>query len=57
MKYTETAQRQLYKLYMLKALRVLDYMDERIATFGDPGSQGKKFGRFEDGLLLSLPGG
>ncbi len=40
-KYTETAQRQLKKLDRPVALRVLDDMDERIATLEDPRSQGK----------------
>ncbi len=40
-KYTETSQRQLKKLDRSLALRVLDYMDERIATLEDPRSQGK----------------
>ena len=41
MKYTQTSQRQLKKLDRSLALRVLDYMDERIATLEDPRSQGK----------------
>ncbi len=40
-KYTESSQRQLKKLDRPVALRVLDYMDERIATLKDPRSQGK----------------
>ena len=40
-KYTETAQRQLKKLDKSIALRVLDFMDERVATLDDPRSQGK----------------
>ena len=40
-KYTETSQRQLKKLDRSLALRVLDYMDERIATLEDPRNQGK----------------
>lgn len=41
MKYTETAQRKLKKLYRSVALRVLGYMDERIATVEVPRSQVK----------------
>ena len=40
-KYTESAQRQLKKLDKSVALRVLDYMDERIGTLADPRSAGK----------------
>lgn len=40
-KYTETSRRQLKKLDRPVALRVLDYMDERIETLEDPRSQGK----------------
>lgn len=40
-KYTESAQRQLKKLDKSAALRVLDYMDERIGTLADPRSAGK----------------
>lgn len=40
-KYTETAQRQLKKLDKSIALRVLDFMDERVATLADPRSHGK----------------
>ena len=41
-KYTESAARQLKKLDRPMALRVLDYLDERIATMEDPRSTGKK---------------
>ena len=40
-KYTETSQRQLKKLDKSLALRVLDFMDERVARLEDPRSQGK----------------
>ncbi len=41
-KYTESATRQLKKLDRPVALRVLDYLDERIAILEDPRSLGKK---------------
>ena len=40
-KFTKTSQRQLKKLDRSVALRVLDYMDERVALLDDPRSQGK----------------
>jgi mRNA interferase RelE/StbE len=40
-KYTETSQRQLKKLDKSVALRVLDFMDDRVARLEDPRSQGK----------------
>lgn len=40
-KYTESASKQLKKLDKQIALRVLDYMDERVAVLGDPRSLGK----------------
>lgn len=40
-KYTESASRQLKKLDKQIALRVLDYMDERVAVLSDPRSLGK----------------
>lgn len=40
-KYTESAQRQLKKLDKSVALRVLDYMDERVAVLVDPRVAGK----------------
>ncbi len=40
-KYAETSQRQLKKLDKSIALRVLDFMDERVARLEDPRSQGK----------------
>ena len=40
-KYTESAQRQLKKLDKAAALRVLDYMDERVGILPDPRSAGK----------------
>ena len=40
-KYTESSQRQLKKLDKSIALRVLDFMDERVAQLVDPRSQGK----------------
>ena len=39
--YTESALRQLKKLDKSIALRVLDYMDERVATLDDPRTLGK----------------
>lgn len=40
-KYTESAQRKLKKLDKSIALRVLDYMDERVAGLEDPRAAGK----------------
>jgi len=40
-KYTESSSKQLKKLDKQTALRVLDYMDERIAVLADPRSLGK----------------
>lgn len=40
-KYAETSQRQLKKLDKSIALRVLDFMDERVAQLDDPRSLGK----------------
>jgi len=40
-KYTESSSKQLKKLDKQTALRVLDYMDERIAVLDDPRSVGK----------------
>lgn len=40
-KYTESSSRQLKKLDKQIALRVLDYMDERVAALNDPRSLGK----------------
>jgi mRNA interferase RelE/StbE len=39
--YTESASKQLRKLDRQVALRVLDYMDQRVATLDDPRSLGK----------------
>ena len=39
--YTDTAERQLKKLDKQTAGRILDYMDERVATLEDPRSAGK----------------
>lgn len=39
--YTSTATEQLRKLDRQVARRILDYMDERVATLGDPRSAGK----------------
>ena len=41
-KYTESSSKQLKKLDKQTALRVLDYMDERVAVLDDPRSLGKK---------------
>lgn len=40
-KYTETSLRQLKKIDKSVALRVLDYMDERVAKLADPRAFGK----------------
>ena len=40
-KYTEFSSKQLKKLDKQTALRVLDYMDERVASLTDPRSLGK----------------
>jgi len=40
-KYTESSSRQLKKLDKQTALRVLDYMDERVAVLDDPRALGK----------------
>jgi len=39
--YTESALRQLKKLDKSIALRVVDYMDQRVATADDPRALGK----------------
>ena len=39
--YTESSSKQLKKLDKQTALRVLDYMDERVAVLADPRSLGK----------------
>ena len=39
--YTESSLRQLKKLDKSIALRVVDFMDERVATIDDPRSIGK----------------
>ena len=40
-KYTESSSKQLKKLAKQTGLRVLDYMDERVAVLADPRSLGK----------------
>jgi len=40
-KYTESSIQQLKKLYKQTALRVLDYMDQRVAVLDDPRLLGK----------------
>ena len=40
-KYTQSSSKQLKKLDKQTALRVLDYMDERVAVLADPRSLGK----------------
>ena len=40
-KYTESSSKQLKKFDKQTALRVLDYMDERVAVLADPRSLGK----------------
>jgi mRNA interferase RelE/StbE len=39
--YAETAKTQLRKLDRPSARRIVDYMDERVATLDDPRSAGK----------------
>ena len=39
--YTESSSKQLKKLDKQTALRVLDYMDERVVVIADPRSLGK----------------
>ena len=43
--YTESASKQLKKLDRQVALRILDYMDQRVATVDDPRSLGKNLVR------------
>ena len=40
-KYTESSSKQLKKLDKQTALRVLDYMDERVTVLADPRSLGQ----------------
>ena len=40
-KYTESSSKQIKKLDKQAALRVLDFMDERVASLTDPRSLGK----------------
>ena len=40
-RYTESSTKQLKKLDKQIALRILDYMDERVAVLSDPRSLGK----------------
>ena len=40
-KYSESSSKQLKKLDKQTALRVLDYMDKRVAALDDPRSLGK----------------
>jgi len=40
-KYTESSSKQLKKLDQQTALRVLNYMDERVAVLANPRSLGK----------------
>jgi len=42
-KYTESSSKQLKKLDKQTALRVLDYMDERVAVSDDPRALGRNF--------------
>lgn len=46
--YTDTAKKQLKKLDRQVALRIVDFMDERISPLEDPRSTGKAL----TGLLL-----
>lgn len=46
--YTDTAKKQLKKFDRQVALRIVDFMDERIARLDDPRSTGKAL----TGLLL-----
>jgi len=41
-KYTESSSKQLKKLDQQTVLRILDYMDERVAVLDDPRTLGKK---------------
>ena len=40
-KYTQSSSKQLKKLDKQTALRVIDYMDERVAVLAEPRSLGK----------------
>ena len=40
-KYTESSSKQLKKLDRQTALRILDFMDERVAVLSDPRSLGQ----------------
>ena len=40
-KYTDYSSKQLKKLHKQTALRLLDFMDERVAVLSDPRSLGK----------------
>lgn len=40
-KYSDSARKQLHKFDRQSALRILDYMDERILANGNPRAQGK----------------
>ena len=40
-RYTESSSKQLKKLDKQTALRVIDYMDERVAVLAEPRSLGK----------------
>ena len=41
-KYSDSARKQLHKLDRQSAIRILDYMDERILASSNPRAQGKK---------------
>lgn len=55
-KYTNKALTQLEKLDPTVSRRVLDYMDERPATLGDPRRIGRRLSG-ADGWIVALPGG
>ena len=40
-KHTDSSSKQLKKLHKQTALRVIDYMDERVAVLAEPRSLGK----------------
>ena len=40
-KYSDSARKQLHKLDRQSAMRILDYMDERILANSNPRAQGK----------------
>ena len=53
--YTGTAKEQLRKLDKPVARRIVDYMDERIATMDNPRNTGKALTGPLGGLFVALP--